>query len=39
MTNDEIMNLVNRSLFAAVGYTDEAGWEVEKGCDAVNADG
>lgn len=25
MTNDEIMNLVNRSLFASIGYTDEAG--------------
>ena len=25
MTTDELMNLVNRSLFAAIGYTDEAG--------------
>ena len=25
MTKDEIMNLVNRSLFATVGYTDETG--------------
>ena len=25
MTNDEIMNLVNRSLFADIGYTDELG--------------
>lgn len=25
MTKDEIMALVNRSLFASIGYTDEAG--------------
>lgn len=25
MTKDEIMNLVNRSLFASLGYTDETG--------------
>ena len=25
MTNDELMNLVNRSLFATIGYTDEMG--------------
>ena len=25
MTKDEIMNLINRSLFAEIGYTDEAG--------------
>ena len=25
MTKDEIMSLVNRSLFAVLGYTDEAG--------------
>ena len=25
MTKDEIMNLVNRSLFATIGYTDERG--------------
>ena len=25
MTNDELMNLVNRSLFATIGYTDELG--------------
>ena len=25
MTKDELMNLVNRSLFATIGYTDEAG--------------
>ena len=25
MTKDEIMNLVNRSLFATIGYTDETG--------------
>ena len=25
MTTDELMNLVNRSLFATIGYTDEAG--------------
>lgn len=25
MTRDEMMNLVNRSLFATIGYTDEAG--------------
>ena len=25
MTKDEIMDLVNRSLFATIGYTDEAG--------------
>ena len=25
MTTDELMNLVNRSLFANIGYTDEAG--------------
>ena len=25
MTIDEIMNLINRSLFAAIGYTDETG--------------
>ncbi|MBR2676816.1 MAG: pyridoxamine 5'-phosphate oxidase family protein [Solobacterium sp.] len=24
MTNEELMNLVNRSLFAVIGYTDEA---------------
>ena len=25
MTKDEMMNLINRSLFAVIGYTDEAG--------------
>ena len=25
MTHDEIMNLINRSLFATIGYTDEQG--------------
>ena len=25
MTKDEIMNLINRSLFATIGYTDEEG--------------
>ncbi|MBQ8971785.1 MAG: pyridoxamine 5'-phosphate oxidase family protein, partial [Clostridia bacterium] len=25
MTKDEIMNLVNRSLFATIGYTDDVG--------------
>ena len=25
MTKNEIMNLVNRSLFATIGYTDELG--------------
>ena len=25
MTKDEIMNLVNRSLFATIGYADETG--------------
>lgn len=25
MTHDEIMNLINRSLFAEIGYTDESG--------------
>ena len=25
MTKDEMMNLVNRSLFATIGYADEAG--------------
>ena len=25
MTNDEIMSLIDRSLFATIGYTDEAG--------------
>ena len=25
MTNDELMNLINRSLFASIGYTDEDG--------------
>ena len=25
MTHDEIMNLIDRSLFAEIGYTDEEG--------------
>ena len=25
MTNDELMNLINRSLFATIGYSDECG--------------
>ena len=34
MTKDEMMHLVNRSLFATVGYTDETGRQMSAGFSA-----